>query len=128
MEQIFTALDSKQLAGGVFLDVTKKKAFDTINHFAICNKLAAYGTSPKIVTWFQSELCQLRVVIGNSDSPFQAAFLCSMGPSCLRRMLMTGWLIFCTKARASEDAYVWGCCSTWAVTCVVSKSHVMVSL
>lgn len=69
MEQIFTALDSAQLAGRLFLDVTKKKAFDTINHIAICNKLAAYGTSPKIVTWFQSELCQLPLVTGNSDSP-----------------------------------------------------------
>ena len=75
MEQIFTALDSKQLAGGVFLDVTKKKAFDTINHIAICNKLAAYGTSPKIVTWFQSEFCQLKVVTGKSDSRFQARLL-----------------------------------------------------
>lgn len=38
------------------------KTFDTINHIAICNKLAACGTLPQTVRWFQSQLCQLEVV------------------------------------------------------------------
>lgn len=42
------------------------KTFDTINHIAICNKLAACGTLPQTVTWFQSQPCQL--VAGKSDS------------------------------------------------------------
>lgn len=77
MEQICAALDSLQLAAVVFLNLNKKKkkhkpTFDTINHIAICNKLAAGGTLPPSVTWFQSQLCQLKVVAGNSDSSSQA--------------------------------------------------------
>lgn len=54
------------------------KTFDTINHIAICNKLAACGTLPQTVTWFQSQLCQLRAVVGKSDSssPARRAVSC----------------------------------------------------
>lgn len=64
------------------------------------------------------------MVIGKSDySPLQARLSVFHGPSCLRSTLMTCWLIICTKASPFEDARGWGRCSTWAVTCVVSKSH-----
>lgn len=68
MEQICTALDPVQLAAVIFLDFFFVKAFDTINHIATCNKLAACGTLPQTVTWFQSQFCQLKAVVGNSDS------------------------------------------------------------
>lgn len=59
-----------QLAAVILLDFFFFfiKTFDTINHIAICNKLAACGTLPQTVTWFQSQFCQLKALVGNSDS------------------------------------------------------------
>jgi len=118
MEQICTALDSTQLAAEVFLDLKKKekekkrkkKTFDTINHIAICNKLAACGTLPPSVTWFQSQLCQLKVVAGNSDSSSQA--LLRGVPSRLYCTLMTCWLPSGTQAKSYKYAHVCKCCCT----------------
>lgn len=87
MEQICTALDSLQLAIAIFLDFFFFiKTFDTINHIAICNKLAACGTLPQTVTWFQSQLCQLKVVVGKSDSSSPACRLRSPRGSVLRAL------------------------------------------
>ena len=37
----YTGLDSRQMLGMVFVDL--KKAFDTIDHRVVCNKLTLYG-------------------------------------------------------------------------------------
>ena len=41
IEQVKKALDGKQFACGVFIDL--EKAFDTVNHAILLNKLYHYG-------------------------------------------------------------------------------------
>ncbi len=53
-EQIRKALDENKFAFGVFVDF--QKAFDTVNHDILINKLERYGISGKINDWFRSYL------------------------------------------------------------------------
>jgi hypothetical protein len=41
MDDIRTSMDNQQLTGAVFLDL--RKAFDTVNHARLLNKLPSYG-------------------------------------------------------------------------------------
>ena len=45
-ENIKRHLDGKKLVAGVFIDL--EKAFDTVNHQILCNKLKHYGFRGKI--------------------------------------------------------------------------------
>ena len=40
-ESIKNYLDNKELVSGIFIDL--EKAFDTVNHEILCNKLTYYG-------------------------------------------------------------------------------------
>jgi len=63
--------DKGKLTGALFLDLSK--AFDTINHSLILNKLESYGINRKEIQWFTDYLfCRKQtVVIGNQRSkPF----------------------------------------------------------
>ena len=53
-ETIRVALDSKKIAGGVFVDL--QKAFDTVNHEILLEKLNHYGIRGIVNQWFQSYL------------------------------------------------------------------------
>lgn len=89
MEQIFTALDSTQLAGGVFLDVTKKR------------HLIPLIILPYVINWL-SVVQRLKLSHGSNQSSANwtwlletltlQACLCWVPPSCLQHTLMTGWL------------------------------------
>lgn len=53
-EQITKCIDSKQCAAGVFLDL--KKAFDTIDHNILIDKLQKYGVRGTVCDWVKSYL------------------------------------------------------------------------
>jgi len=63
-----TALDSGKLATGLFVDFTK--AFDTINHNLLLNKLEVAGIRGNALLWFKSYLKNRThyVEIGNKKS------------------------------------------------------------
>ena len=53
-ETIRAALDDKKIAGGIFVDL--QKAFDTVNHEILIEKLSHYGIRGKTNDWFRSYL------------------------------------------------------------------------
>ncbi len=54
VEGISTAIDNKEYTVGVFIDL--KKAFDTIDHSILMNKLERYGIRGLAYTWVKSYL------------------------------------------------------------------------
>ena len=50
----YNGLDLGKLVGLVFIDL--KKAFDTVDHDALCKKLAHYGVQHRELSWFKSYL------------------------------------------------------------------------
>ena len=54
MERVSKALDTGKYVVGVFLDL--KKAFDTVDHSILLNKLYLYGIRGNIYNWFKSYL------------------------------------------------------------------------
>lgn len=53
-DNILTCMDSGQITGAAFLDLSK--AFDTVNHELLLQKLTHAGLSNNTVTWFRSYL------------------------------------------------------------------------
>uniref|UniRef100_A0A8C6M2L5 Reverse transcriptase domain-containing protein n=1 Tax=Nothobranchius furzeri TaxID=105023 RepID=A0A8C6M2L5_NOTFU len=68
VEKISDAIDNKQYAVGVFLDLTK--AFDTVNHDLLIKKLCRYGIRGVAYDWIKSYLDNRfqYVHINNTDS------------------------------------------------------------
>lgn len=54
IEEIINALEHKQYTIGVFIDL--KKAFDTINHNILINKLERYGIRGVVLHWVKVKL------------------------------------------------------------------------
>ena len=54
VERVTKALDTGKYIVGVFLDL--KKAFDTVDHCILLNKLEKYGTRGNILNWVKSYL------------------------------------------------------------------------
>ena len=54
LEEITTSLDNKKNVIGVFIDL--KKAFDTVNHKILLQKLEHYGIRGMLLNWFESYL------------------------------------------------------------------------
>ena len=50
----YSGMDLGQLVGLVFIDL--KKAFDTVDHTILCEKLKLYGVQQSELSWFQSYL------------------------------------------------------------------------
>ena len=64
-ERIMLALDKGQFACGVFLDL--QKAFDTVDHKILCNKLLHYGVRGVANHWFESYLTGRQQFVSVSD-------------------------------------------------------------
>ena len=65
-DAILSAVDQKKITAVILLDMSK--AFDTINHGILLNKLLGIGVSPSSVAWFISYLPDKRQVVGiNSE-------------------------------------------------------------
>ena len=60
-DAILNAIDEKKTTAVVLLDMSK--AFDTINHGILLNKLLDIGSSPSCVAWFTSYLSDRRQVV-----------------------------------------------------------------
>ena len=68
-ESIKNSLDNKKFGCGIFLDL--QKAFDTVNHQILLNKLHHYGIRGPALAWFTSYLsngCQYVLVYGYNSS------------------------------------------------------------
>ena len=67
-DSIRKSLDNGELVGGVFVDLTK--AFDTISHDILLNKLKIYGVKENEYEWFASYLFRRsqKVLIENTLS------------------------------------------------------------
>ncbi len=70
VEKIKCLLDTNPCVGAVFLDL--KKAFDTVNHQVLLNKLTYFNFSTDAISWFQSYLSKRTqcVTIDGVTSPF----------------------------------------------------------
>ena len=53
-KEIYESFDKKQFTLGVFLDLSK--AFDTVNHDILLNKLTSFGIQGSYIDWFKSYL------------------------------------------------------------------------
>ena len=54
MDDLISSLEKEDIVIGVFLDFSK--AFDTVNHDILLNKLEHYGIRGNALCWFQSYL------------------------------------------------------------------------
>ena len=65
----FTTLDSGSSVGAVFFDL--KKAFDSVPHSLLLEKISATGLHPVLVQWIGAYLISLlqRTVVGGSAAP-----------------------------------------------------------
>jgi len=54
LNEILTALNNKQMVGGIFCDL--HKAFDSINHAVLLEKMKFYGVSGKFYNLVKSDL------------------------------------------------------------------------
>ena len=77
MDDVYHSMDGGGLVGLVALDL--RKAFDTVNHSILINKLSHYGINDTNISWFKSYL-----------KP---------------RFLMSGTLIFGNKTNKSSSTH-----------------------
>ena len=54
------AMDNKLVTGAVFVDL--RKAFDTVDHSLLLNKLARYGLTPGSIQWFKDYLDNRQII------------------------------------------------------------------
>jgi hypothetical protein len=65
VDKVTQALDSKNYAIGIFIDLCK--AFDTLNHGVLIDKLEHYGIRGIALNWFKSYLSQIYQYVDYND-------------------------------------------------------------
>ena len=76
-ESIKTTLDNKRLGCGIFIDL--QKAFDTVNHEILLNKLEHYGIRDTVLAWFESYLTNRRQLVSiNGYSSSMCSISCGV--------------------------------------------------
>ena len=65
MNQITETFSQGKYALGIFIDLSK--AFDTVNHNILLEKLKAYGIQPENLKWFRSYLSKRKQFISYND-------------------------------------------------------------
>ena len=64
---IKVSIDNRKFGCGIFVDL--RKAFDTVNHEILLNKLGHYGVRESILKWFQSYLFDRKQLVSfNGES------------------------------------------------------------
>ena len=76
-DKISAAIDSKQIALGLFIDLSK--AFDTVNHEILLSKLEFYGIRGLALEWFRSYLSgRLQQVQHNGQTSMSKVIRCGV--------------------------------------------------
>ena len=77
VDKIMSALDKGDFVVGVFLDLSK--AFDTVNHQILLNKLFKYGIRGLALKWFKSYLCERKqFVVYNNVKSTESLITCGV--------------------------------------------------
>ena len=76
-ETIKSSLDNKRFGCGIFIDL--QKAFDTVNHDILLQKLEHYGIRGTALKWFQSYLTNRKQFVSiNGHSSSQREITCGV--------------------------------------------------
>jgi len=68
LDNLYTKLEEREIVAGIYLDL--QKAFDTVDHYILLNKVYKYGIRGKVWDWFKSYLTNRKqfVAIGDINS------------------------------------------------------------
>ena len=73
IDSIGKAIDSKEFTIGVFLDLSK--AFDTVNHSILLNKLKHYGINGRSLDWLSSYLSNRKQFTAFNDEMSNSRYI-----------------------------------------------------
>ena len=78
-ESIKLSLDNNRLACGIFIDLQKAFAFDTVNHDILLKKLEQYGIRGTALSWFKSYLSDRKQFVSvNGISSLTSGITCGV--------------------------------------------------